>query len=246
MELYQAIARRQSTRRYAPDPLPEAFLSEMEAAIAGFAPLYPDRPIAHRLARQVRGMLSVSAPHYLILSGQGAPGEKEQAGFLYEQLVLWLDTQGIGSVWLGGTRDKNANPAGQDLLTIAFGRAQGAVHREASAFKRKPIAEITNAPDDPCIQAAHLAPSAINMQPWYFQKDPGGVSVYRRGLRPPLSLVYTFGELDMGIALAHYAVAAKQFGRGFAFTRGAEGCAAKAGYEAFGRITNDHLVEGTV
>ncbi|MDR0929176.1 MAG: hypothetical protein LBM74_05620 [Oscillospiraceae bacterium] len=240
MQLYQAIARRQSTRRYDPAPLPEAFLKEMEAAIADFAPLYPDLPIHHRLTMQVRGMLSVRAPQYLILSGQGAPGEKEQAGFLYEQLVLWLDLQGIGSVWLGGTRDKQINPHGQDLITLAFGRAQGAVHREKSGFKRKPIAEITNAPDDPCIQAAHLAPSAINVQPWYFMKDASGVSVYRRALRPPLSLVYTFGDFDMGIALAHYAVAARQFGQGFAFLRGTEHCAPMAGYEGFGRIADGH------
>jgi hypothetical protein len=185
-------------------------------------------------------MLSVHAPQYLILSGQGAPGEREQAGFLYEQLVLWLDMRDIGSVWLGGTRAKQANPHGQDLITLAFGRAQGAVHREKSAFKRKPIAEITNAPDDPCIQAAHLAPSAINVQPWYFMKDQTGISVYRRTLRPPLSLVYSFGDFDMGIALAHYAVAAKQLGRGFAFARGADGCAPMPGFEGFGRISDGH------
>lgn len=198
------------------EPLPESILTEMEAAIAGFDRLYPDVCLEHRLIEKVKGKYLVDAPHYLMISGNGGAREEESAGFLYEQLILWLDAKGIGSVWLGGAIDAQKASRENDILAIGFGYSDKSIHRSVSEFKRKEITEITNTPDSFCIEAVHVAPSGMNSQAWYFEQEEKRVLVYESKLKPPLSLLYKHVHVDLGIALCHYALACKKCGQPFA------------------------------
>ncbi|MDL2253465.1 hypothetical protein LJC49_05245 [Ruminococcaceae bacterium OttesenSCG-928-I18] len=235
MNLYHSITRRKSCRSYQMQPLEAEWIDKMQDAVKDFEPLYPGLPLTHRLTKKVTGRFQVQAPHYLIISGQGAPGEMEQLGFLYEQLVLWFDAMEIGCVWLGASKDAEASARSGDIIVIGFGRTAEPVHRTRDQFNRKPIEDITNAPDDVCIQAAHLAPSGMNTQPWYFEKAEAEVLVYKQKLKPPVSLLYKHSDIDMGIGLCHYALACKETGRPFRFTR-ENTLPGKAGYLPFGRI----------
>lgn len=234
-DLYSSIFQRKSTRTYESQPLPEEMLGDIEKAIEALHPLDPSVTLDHRFARKTKGLYRADAPHYLIVSGQGNEGELEETGFRYEQLVLWLDAKGVGSVWLGSTRDAEKSDTDNDIVALAFGQAAKALHRTPVEFNRKPIEEITNAPDDECIQAAHLAPSGMNTQPWYFMKTEDKVFVYQRKLKPPISLMYKLSDLDMGIGLCHYALACEKIGKPFSFTRTAK-IQGKPGFVPFGII----------
>ncbi|MDL2229059.1 hypothetical protein LJC14_02300 [Treponema sp. OttesenSCG-928-L16] len=236
MNLYESISRRKSCRKYQGQPLSPERLEEIEKAIQGFTPLYPDVPLDHRLTQAVKGLFHVEAPHYLIVSGRGNSGEAENTGFLFQQLVLWFDAHDIGSVWLGASKDAAAKRSGKDIIAIGFGPAAEPVHRTAGEFKRRPIEEITNAPEDECVQAVHLAPSGMNTQPWYLEKQDGRVLVYKQKLKAPVSLVYKHSDIDMGIGLCHYALACGQTGKAFHFSRETK-LPAKGGYLPFGIIT---------
>ena len=235
MDLFEAKSRRKSCRNYTGQPFDREQLDEIRRTIDGFESLYPDAQLEYRFATEAKGLFRIEAPHYLIVSGQGKAGEPENAGFICEQLVLWFDRHDIGSVWLGKTKDVVQNHDGKDIITIAFGQPKGEVHRSESEFKRKPIGEITNAPDDPCIQAVHLAPSGMNLQPWYLEKTGDKILLYEQVLRPPVSLAYKKTAVDMGIALCHYALARKHFGKPFAFER-QNGEKDKKGYRLFGEL----------
>ena len=198
MDLYDSISRRKSCRNYTGQPLSGGQLDEIRDAIEKFHPLFPDIPLNYRFVTETKGMFHVRAPHYLIVSGQGKEGEQENAGFLFQQLVLWFDAHDIGCVWLGKSKDVERNTESKDIITIAFGPVEGSVHRAQSDFKRKPIEAITNAPDDPCVQAVHLAPSGMNLQPWYLEKDGNKIWIYRQILKPPASLLYKTTRLDIG------------------------------------------------
>lgn len=217
MNLAASISQRKSCRKYDMKPLSAEKLSEIEHAIETFEPLSPKAPLTWRFVTEVKGHYHVKAPHYLIVTGQGKPEEKEHAGFLLEQLVLWFDAVGLGSVWLGASKDAGEACSPNDIIVLAFGNVTEAVHRAKEDFKRKPIEAITNAPEDKCIQAAHLAPSGMNTQPWYFDKQQDKVLVYRQKLKPPLSLLYKLTDIDMGIALCHYRLACKETGKAFHF-----------------------------
>ncbi|MDL2276794.1 hypothetical protein LJC02_03975, partial [Breznakia sp. OttesenSCG-928-G09] len=218
MNLYASISQRKSCRKYNLQPLEEDMLANIEQAIKSFKLLSPNIPITWRFTNQVKGLYHVEAPHYLIISGQGKAKEKECTGFLFQQLVLWFDAMGIGCVWLGEAKDAETSHNKSDIITIAFGKVNKPLHRTKEQFKRKPIETITNATDDICMQAVRFAPSGMNTQPWYFEKLEDTVLVYKRKLKPPISLIYKHSDIDMGIALCHYYLACKEMGKPFHFS----------------------------
>ncbi len=235
MDLYRSISQRKSCRKYNMQPLDQAVFDQIESALQSFEQLYSDTPLKHRFTKKVKGRFKVEAPHYLIVTGQGKPGEMENTGFLFQQLMLWFDAHEIGSVWLGASKDTEVDETGQDIIALAFGLSTEPIHRALDQFKREPIEAITNAPDDVCIQAAHLAPSGMNTQPWYFEKHEEKVLVYKKKLKPPISLAYKLSDIDMGIGLCHYALACKEAGKTFLFSRQKE-LPAKSGFVPFGII----------
>lgn len=235
MKIFDSISQRKSCRKYNMQQLDQSMMDAIESAIKGFEPLYPDLPFSYRFTTKVKGRFHVEAPHYLIIGGQGKAGETENIGFLFEQLVLWLDAMEIGSVWLGSSKDAEIDHSSGDIIVLAFGHATEPVHRSVQEFKRKPIDTVTNAPDDMCIQAVHLAPSGMNTQPWYLEKQTGKILVYKKKLKPPISLLYKHSDIDMGIALCHYALACKETNQPFTFARSSN-LPDKSGYLPFGII----------
>lgn len=237
MDLYEYIYRRKSSRKYRTETLRDSELSALREAIDSFDTLYPDIELDYRIVNETKGLLKADAPHYLIVSGQGKAREEESAGFLFEQCVLWLNAHDIGSVWLGKAKDADEG-SDKDIITIAFGRTTTSPHRDRDEFKRKPLEDISNDPMDICVQALHLAPSGINLQPWYLErnKDSAETLLYRQKPSLATSLMYKKTDVDMGIALSHYAIASSHVGRPFSFERTDNG-PTKRGYDLFGVIS---------
>ncbi|MDL2300690.1 hypothetical protein LJC01_03495 [Clostridiaceae bacterium OttesenSCG-928-D20] len=232
MNLYPSIFRRKSCRKFNMQPLSPERLSEIDGAIESFTRLSPSPSLKWRFTDRVSGLYHVEAPHYLIISGDGVAGEN--VGFLFQQLALWLDAEGLGCVWLGEAKDAAAR-SNSDIITIAFGSTVDSPHRTLDQFKRKAIENVTNSPEDFCIKAAHLAPSGLNTQPWYFEKQQDRVLVYKQKLKLPISLVYKHSDIDMGIALCHYWLACVQEGLPFSF-KPEQSLPKKPGYLPFGVI----------
>jgi nitroreductase len=235
MDLYAAIFSLKSTRKFEMQALDAALLDELEAVIGGIVPLCADAGLYHRLTDKTKGMFGVTAPHYLIIGGDGKTGQLEAAGFAYQQANLWLSSQGIGTIWLAGARDSRAERE-SDFVALAFGRAQGSPHRSLAEFNRKPMADVTNALDDDCVQAARLAPSGMNAQPWYFELEGDRAYVYAKPPSGLMAMGYKLTDLDIGIALGNLAVAAAHFGRPFGFER-TGGLPAKDGWASFGVVS---------
>jgi nitroreductase len=233
MDLFNSISQRKSCRKYIAEPFSLVELEEVEEVIKSFEPLFPDAPLSYRFVTATKGMFHVKAPHYLVISGKGEEGEQENAGFIGQQLMLWLNARGLGGVWLGASRDASEDRKPSDVIVIAFGKVEGSPNRKLSEFKRKDISEITNDTEDKGVKAIHLAPSGLNLQPWYFEKRAEKLIVYREILKLPMSLIYKLTKVDMGIALCHYAVTSRRYGASFDFQVGGS-AAEKKGYEFFG------------
>ena len=233
MDLFNSISQRKSCRKYIDEPFRPAELEEIEAVIKGFDPLFPDLVPNYRFVTSAKGMFHVKAPHYLVIGGKGEEGKQENAGFIGQQFMLWLNARGLGGVWLGASRDANKDRKSSDIIVIGFGRVEGSPDRELSDFKRKDISEITNDTEDKGVKAIHLAPSGMNLQPWYFEKSAGKLLVYRQLLRPPMSLLYKLTKVDIGIALCHYALASRHYGVDFDFQLGGSAAEIK-GYQYYG------------
>lgn len=206
------IARRKSIRAYDSATLDDAVVAEIMAFAAGLTPLYPGIKTYHHMvpAGDIKNIQPWRAPHYLIIYSEDKEGSLENIGFMYQQLDLYLQSRGLGCCWVGlGKYDPKNDPAGADglefVIMLAIGRpAEGEGLRQGpDEFKRNAMDEISDA-TDPRLEAARLAPSAVNSQPWYFTHDGGVIHAHcrRRKLLKTLSLG-RMNRIDMGIALCH-------------------------------------------
>ena len=85
------------------------------------------------------------------------------------------------------------------------------------------------------MEAARLAPSAVNAQNWYFVANNGKIHCYRKKASPLLGFIYNkLHSIDMGIALCHIAVERD----GFSFAREPD-AAERKGYVYMGTVGGD-------
>ncbi|NTU88534.1 MAG: hypothetical protein HGA54_01300 [Actinobacteria bacterium] len=256
--LHDSIFTRKSCRSYDMTPLSDEELSQLLDTIATLKKLDPSVTFSTHILgpADVRGIFKADAPHYLVISGNGSAGESLNAGFLLEQWALHLSAQGYGCIWLGATKPKTGDSGDKTIATIAFGKTVGPHTRTLAEFNRKSLAEIATG-ETHLLEAARLAPSAINAQPWRFivekterredptedgpnRKDPTEeapvIHIYNK--RFAIDAVFSdHSELDMGIMLSHLYLAYQNEGLPFRFDRDAK-CAPKppSGCEYFGTV----------
>ncbi|MDR3304510.1 MAG: hypothetical protein LBS85_00550 [Clostridiales Family XIII bacterium] len=212
-ELYPHIFTRKSTRAFDMTPLSAETLDRIETFIKGVKPLLPGSEITHKIAGpgEVKGIGIAKAPHYFLISGKEQQLKDACAGFLYQYAELYLHAGGLSARWLAGAKGKQPDP--DWIIGIAFGKpAEEPCTRTLAEFKRKSLGEISRG-EDPRIEAARLAPSGMNGQPWYYIADHGALhTYYKKSLGGLAGGLYHLTELDAGIALCHIAVASEHEG----------------------------------
>ncbi len=224
-DLYRAIFRRKSVRKFEPSALLAPQMEVIAELLTTIVPLTPETRTMVKIVApdDVRGLIQVKAPHYVAAFSEEKPDYLLNAGYLLQQLDLSLSSVGLGCCWQGWpkpTRDLGAGAGLSFVIALALGTAREPLHRSsASAFKRKPLADISDGRiADAFLEPVRLAPSSS--QPWFFSGDEDTINAYcvtRRGLRSKL-----FGridEIDMGVAFCHLSVAAQHFGKSATFVR---------------------------
>ena len=209
MELKDMIGRRKSVRSYASEPLDEATLAEIRDFIARMKPLDPAIRVGWEIvpSSRVKCILPWKAPQLVAIYTEEKDGALENAGFLFQQLDLYLQGRGLGACWLGMGKPDQQLAAKDGLsfcMLLAFGTpAENALREGAAEFKRKPLSGIADEADQR-LEPARLAPSSVNSQPWYFTHEDDVIHVWRvqpTGLMR--KALEKMNRIDMGIALAH-------------------------------------------
>jgi nitroreductase len=200
----EIIRKRKSIRKYSTEPLDTAKLEWVQEQIAAVTPLYSNIHYKVEIVSKTKGLFNVKAPHYLIFSSEEMDGYHENIGFIGQQLDLTLSENGIGTCWLGASKPiENDKAALSYVIAISFGTPNEPLHRCFSEFKRKPLSAISSG-EDPRLEAARLAPSAVNSQNWFFIADSGKIHCYRKKINPVAGLIYNrMNQIDMGIAIYH-------------------------------------------
>lgn len=219
MDLYPAIFQRKSIRNFIPTPLDEDNLNKITEQLKNLKPLYEDIKIDFKIlsTREVNQRMMKKAPHYLAVFSEVKKGYKTNVGFMMQQIDLFLSANGIGSCWQGIpsiTKEVQKSTDLKFIILIAFGKAKEILYRsDISGFKRKTYPEISSNTDIPeIIEAARLAPSATNSQPWFFTGDESIIHAYmcKPGLLKKI-ITGRYPPIDMGIALCHLNIAAEHF-----------------------------------
>jgi len=200
----EIIRKRKSVRKYDPTTLDAATLEAVRAEIGKLKPLYPDIKFSIEFTTKTKGFLGVKAPHFLIFGSEDKPGSHENIGFIGQQLDLYFSANGLGACWLGAAKPGEAMESKLPyVIALAFGKPAEPLHRELSAFKRKPLSAISEG-NDPRLEAARLAPSGVNMQNWFFIATDGKIHCYLKKPNPLLGLVLgKMSHIDLGIAICH-------------------------------------------
>ena len=175
------------------------------------------------------------------------PGAEEAFGYSFEMLVLYAQSLGIGTTWIGGTMDRAAferamelreeemmpcvSPLGypaakMSLREIAMRKGVRADHRAAfgqvffDGDWQTPLTEEKAGHLRDALEAVRWAPSAVNKQPWRLVATEKAVHFYEQHSKGYVSpATGDLQKVDMGIALCHFALAARESGLRFHFER---------------------------
>lgn len=223
MNLYKTIFQRKSVRKYNMELLPSDTLAEIKEYVNHVEPLGKDIKVefTYLNTHDVKNLLPIKAPHYLCIYSEKIGNYLMNAGFMLQQVDLYLSSKGLGSCWLGMAKPSKEVPAqlrGMEfVIMLAFGNSIESVHRsDLSQFKRKDLAEVGTAKGvDELLNAVRFAPSASNSQPWFITGDAAKLQVYREKLGIIKAALYDkMNKIDIGIALCHIFMTAKTLGKG--------------------------------
>lgn len=218
-----AALKRKSVRNYSDLRFSDELKAQIAGAVRELTPLYDDSVTnfkfcpANLIRDEIKGTI-VKAPYYIIVSAEEADGYLENAGFMTEQLVIWLAERGIGSCYCGmGKPCSGSSISGKYCITLALGfpSSKESWRSSEEEFKRKELSKILigDAENDflePFIRYARLAPSAVNGQPIVYEMNANEIRVYRKP--PVISKLETMQRIDTGIALSHIFMYAAQQG----------------------------------
>lgn len=143
--------------------------------------------------------------NYIALVGTKSPKLDETLGYYGERLVMKAQELGLNTCWVALTHGKSKALVNKGeklvcLISLGYGKTQGVEH------KSKPLQTLCNTSDQMPdwflhgMNAALLAPTAMNQQKFYFELLPDGTVNASCG-----SGFYT--KLDLGIVKYHFEAA---------------------------------------
>jgi len=152
--------------------------------------------------------------NYLVMVGKKADNLDERIGYYGEQLVLLAQTLGLNTCWVGLSYRKvpEAYNVGKDerlacMIALGYGETQGVIHKIKTILEVSNASDITPAWFKVGVEAALLAPTAVNQQKFYFEYVGMKDNKHIVKADKAFSLVgYT--KIDLGIAKYHFEIGA--------------------------------------
>lgn len=214
MELIDAIRVRHSVRNYTDEPVQAEIVARLRARAEQFnkeaglhLQVVTDDPEAFTKGRAHYGKFT-GVRNYIALVGPKADDLDGRLGYYGEKLVLGLTQDGIQTCWVGLTFSKNTGRVevgkGEKFVgVICFGHGtgKGSAHRVKT---REAVAEAKDAQQWflDGVDAALLAPTAVNQQKFRFTLLPDGrVRLAKAGFG-------FFTGVDLGIVRCHFEIGA--------------------------------------
>lgn len=211
MELMKLMEQRHSVRQYTEQPIEPEKRSVLDALV---------REINRKEALHIQIVYDegkcfdsfmahygkfTGVRNYIALMGKKSPKLDETLGYYGEQLVLKAQELGLNTCWVALTHGKSRAVVNKGekmvcLIALGHGASQGVAHRS------KPLPELCNYTKSmpqwflDGMNAAMLAPTAMNQQKFRFELQAGGTvnATCGKGF-------YT--RLDLGIVKYHFEAA---------------------------------------
>jgi nitroreductase len=211
MTLKEAMKERHMVRKYTDRPLSEEAVTALNGRIAE---LNREHEIAMKLVTGnsdafsaiIKLILAKGVKNYIILAGPDSSKLGEKLGYASAELMLYAQTLGLNTWWVGGTfnRGVSSQVSAENkvigVVAIGYGVSQGAPHKsksakEVSSYKGDAPQWFTDG-----VEAALLAPTALNKQPFMISGDGNEVSISCDG--------GIFTGADLGLIKYHFELGA--------------------------------------
>lgn len=182
-----------------------------------------------------------SAPSYILGFVEKGEHDIVQLGYNFEELILYITSLGLGTCWLGGTFNKknllqNINLSETEILPaitpVGYIKDQKhlmdtAIRLIAGSDKRKAWSDLFFQEDfgtplkegeagiyEHALEMVRIAPSASNKQPWRILKRGDSYHFFLQNTKGySKSFGYNIQKLDIGIAMCHFELTAKEYGQ---------------------------------
>ena len=220
MTIQEAIEARHSVRAYKDQPLSEEIVKVLEDEIVKLnhegqlhIQLICNEPKAFQGTLAKYGKFR-NANNYLVMAGKRADDLDERIGYYGEHIVLLAQTLGLNTCWVGLSYSKVPGTYVLDegekiacYIAIGYGETQGSGHKIKTVEQVSNASDITPSWFKKGIEAALLAPTAVNQQKFSFEYV--GMSNNRHQVRAKKGFsMIGYTQMDLGIAKYHFEVGA--------------------------------------
>lgn len=225
MNMYDTIFSRKSIRNYYQERIDWAILEDILAFADKLPMLFDGIKVEYKLINNIEenqgfnGPFTVKAPYYIVLSSEKKDNYLLNAGYVMQQINLYIESKGLGTCFMGG-----ASP-GMGLkktirydyiITLAFGKPKSEPYRDPIEAKRLSENELVVYKEDASVdihnilKAARLAPSSMNNQPWRFVVYKNHIHIFTKKNPWFAKPMDKTKMIDMGIMMANLMIAAEE------------------------------------
>ena len=220
MTIQEAIEARHSVRAYKAQPLSEETVKVLEDEIVTLnnegqlhIQLICNEPKAFQGTMAKYGKFR-NANNYLVMAGKKADDLDERIGYYGEHLVLLAQTLGLNTCWVGlsyskvpGTYELGKDEKIACYIAIGYGETQGVGHKIKTVEQVSNASDITPSWFKKGVEAALLAPTAVNQQKFSFEYVGMSNNHHQVRAKKGFSMIgYT--QMDLGIAKYHFEIGA--------------------------------------
>jgi nitroreductase len=220
MTIQEAIQLRHSVRSYKDVPLSEDIVKSLQSEIIKIneegclhAQLILNEPKAFHGTLAKYGKFR-NANNYLVMAGKKADDLDERIGYYGEHLVLHAQTLGLNTCWVGlsyskvpGTYVLDEDEKIACYIAIGYGETQGVSHKIKTVEQVSNASDITPSWFKKGVEAALLAPTAVNQQKFSFEYAGMKDGHHQVRAKKGFSMIgYT--QMDLGIAKYHFEIGA--------------------------------------
>lgn len=220
MTIQEAINARHSVRAYREQPLTEEIVKLLEGKIDKLnregqlhIQLIRNEPKAFQGTLAKYGKFR-GVNNYIVVAGKKSDDLDERVGYYGEQLVLYAQTLGLNTCWVGLSYSKvpGTYVLAEDekiacYIAIGYGETQGVSHKIKTVEQVSNASDITPSWFKKGVEAALLAPTAVNQQKFSFEYV-GMKDGHHRVLGKKGFSVIGYTQMDLGIAKYHFEVGA--------------------------------------
>ena len=216
MELIEAIKARHSVRKYSEQPIETAKVDVLKDAVGRInaqtglnIQLVLDEPKAFSTGMWKYGQFS-GVRNYFVMAAPKSREAEEEIGYFGEELVLLSQTLGLNTCWVGltykkipGTFTLREGDVVHCVIALGYGATSGTQHPQKKAENFYECEGVPPQWFKDGLEAALLAPTAVNQQKFKFILHPGNVVEARTSFS-----MAGYVNIDLGIVKQHFEIGA--------------------------------------